>query len=142
MGFRGGGPLEGNRFRAEMEGAVRQIGLDWTVNVVVNSAREAAGVFAGDMVEAHRAAAAAAARIGLTPPPPSLLDAIVLNAFPKDGEFLQVEAALVPLRNGMMSWLTPTAPVVLSAACPRASGITGSLVRAADSFAPHRGGRF
>lgn len=125
MGFRGGGPLEGNRFRSEMETAVRQIGLDWTVNVAVNSQREAAGVFAGDMVEAHRAAAGAAAAIGLTPAPDRLLDAIVLNAFPKDGELLQVEAALVPLRNGMMSWLTPTAPVVLSAACPQGLGYHG-----------------
>ncbi|HET9265664.1 MAG TPA: lactate racemase domain-containing protein, partial [Vicinamibacterales bacterium] len=102
MGFRGGARLEGNSFRAEMEAAVRQIGLDWTVNVALNSQRDAAAVCAGDMVEAHRAAAAAAARIGMTQPPERPLDAILLNAYPKDGELLQVESALVPLRQGMM----------------------------------------
>jgi nickel-dependent lactate racemase len=122
MGFRGGARLEGNTFRTEMEDAVRRIGLDWTVNVAFNSTRDAAAVCAGDMVEAHRAAATAAAGIGSTAPPDRLLDALVLNAYPKDGELLQVEAALVPLRQGVLSWLAPGAPVVLSAACPEGLG--------------------
>jgi lactate racemase len=125
MGFRGGARLEGNSFRAEMEAAVRQIGLDWTVNVALNSRRDAAAVCAGDMVAAHRAAAAAAARIGMTQPPKRPLDAILLNAYPKDGELLQVESALVPLRQGMMPWLVPGAAVVLSAACPEGLGYHG-----------------
>ena len=122
MGFRGGARLEGNSFRAEMETAVRRLGLDWTVNVALNSSREVAAVRAGDMVEAHRAAADAAAACGLTAAPGRLLDALVLNAYPKDGELLQVEAALVPLRQGMLSWLAPGAPIVLTAACAEGLG--------------------
>lgn len=124
MGFKGGS-LETNRFRGEMEQAVRHIGLDWSVNVAVNSQRDTAHVSAGDLVSAHRAAAAAAGRIGRTAPPPEPLDAVVLNAYPKDSELLQIESALVALRNGMLPWLAPGAPVVLAGACPEGLGHHG-----------------
>jgi nickel-dependent lactate racemase len=125
MGFKGGSHLDGNRFRSEMEEAVRQIGLHWTVNVAVNSQRETAFVSAGDVVTAHRAAAAASARLGATDPPDDLLDALILNAYPKDGELLQIEGALVALRNGMLDWLAPGSPVILTAACPDGLGHHG-----------------
>ena len=122
MGFGGGLALEGNRFRIDMERAVRAIGLHWTVNVVSNSRCEPAAIVAGDMVAAHRVAADAARQIGATRAPGQLLDALVLNAFPKDSELLQVEASLVALRAGMATWLRPGAPVVLLAACPDGLG--------------------
>ena len=117
MGFHGGQDLETNRFRRDMEAAVRAIGLHWTVNVVVNSSRQVIWLSAGDLVEAHRAAASMAARIGRTAAPDWPLDALLLNAYPKDGELLQIEAAFVALRSGMLEWLAPDAPVVLCAAC-------------------------
>jgi lactate racemase len=122
MGFAGGPQLEGNKFRRDMERAVREIGLDWTVNVVLNSRCETANVFAGDVVEAHRAAAARSAAIGETASPPEPLDALVLNAYPKDSELLQMEAALVAVRGGMLEWLRPSAPVVLIGAGPDGLG--------------------
>ena len=122
MGFRGGLQFEGNRFRADMEKAVAEIGIDWTVNVVLNSRCETAAVIAGDLVHAHRAAAARAREIGATAAPLQPLDALVLNAFPKDSELLQVEAALVAVRAGMTAWLKPRAPVVLLGACPEGLG--------------------
>ena len=122
MGFGGGLQLEGNRFRHDMERAVREIGLDWTVNVVLNSRCETAALVTGDLVEAHRAAAATAREIGTTIAPPRPLDALVLNAYPKDSELLQVEAALVAVRGGMADWLRPAAPVVLLGACPGGLG--------------------
>lgn len=125
MGFGGGAKLEGNRFRGEMEAAVRRIGLQWTVGVALNSARDAAFVAAGDLVSAHRLAAAEASRIGATAPPPRPLDALILNAYPKDSELLQIEAALVALRSGMLGWLSPGAPVVLCGACPDGLGYHG-----------------
>jgi nickel-dependent lactate racemase len=132
MGLSGGGSLDRNRFRSEMEQVVRRIGLHWTVNVAVNERRETAFVAAGDVVAAHRAAVAAAERIGATPRPPFLLDALILNAYPKDSEVLQIEAALVAVRRGMLEWLAPGAPVVLTGACPEGFGHH-------DLFAP--GGR-
>jgi nickel-dependent lactate racemase len=125
MGLAGGHELRNNRFRTDMETAVRAIGLHWTVNVVVNSERKVAFVSAGDLVAAHRAAAAAAGEIGRTETPTRLLDALLINAYPKDGEMLQVEAALVALRSGMLRWLTDDAPIVLMGACPEGLGTHG-----------------
>jgi nickel-dependent lactate racemase len=122
MGLSGSTGLEGNRFRGDMESAVRAIGLHWTMNVVVNSRRETAHVVAGDFVEAHRAAAALASQVGQTRPPSGPLDALIVNAYPKDGELLQVESALVALRGAVLSWLRPGAPVVLTAACSGGCG--------------------
>ena len=122
MGLSGNTGLEGNRFRGDMEQAVRAIGLQWTLNVVVNSARETVHVVGGDLVEAHRAAAALASRVGRTAPPAAPLDALVVNAYPKDGELLQVESALVGVRGNVLSWLKPGAPVVLTAACAAGCG--------------------
>jgi nickel-dependent lactate racemase len=125
MGLQGGAKLTGNRFRTEMEDVVRRIGLDWSINVVVNSRRETAVLVAGDFVAAHREAAAAAAKVGATRVPDHSLDALILNAYPKDGELLQVEAALVALHNGLMSPLGPSAPVILTAACRHGLGVHG-----------------
>jgi len=122
MGFGGGFELAGNRFRSDMERAVREIGIDWTVNVAMNSRCETAAVVAGDLVEAHRAAASRARDIGCTARPSRMLDALVVNAYPKDSELLQVEAALVAVRAGMLAWLEPDAPVVLLGACPDGLG--------------------
>ena len=117
MGLKGGHQLDGNRFRTEMEEVVRRTGLQWTVNVAINGRREPVGVTAGDLVAAHRAAVKVAERTGATAPPAQPLDALVLNAYPKDGELLQIEAAFVALRSGMMKWLRPGAPIVLTASC-------------------------
>jgi hypothetical protein len=122
MGFGGGLELDGNRFRNDMERAVREIGLDWSVNVALNGRCETAALVAGDFVDAHRVAATRALAIGATAPPPQLLDALVLNAYPKDSELLQVEAALVAVRAGMTHWLRPGAPVALLGACPNGLG--------------------
>lgn len=126
MGLSGGGAsLEQNRFRTEMEQAVRRIGLHWTANVVVNADRQTAFLAAGDFVIAHRSAVAAAMRVGATAAPPAPLDALIVNAYPKDGELMQIESALVGLRQGMLDWLAPGAPVILTAACPQGLGEHG-----------------
>jgi nickel-dependent lactate racemase len=122
MGFAGGLQMNGNKFRSDMERAVRAIGVDWTVNVVLNSTCESAAIVAGDLVESHRAAVDRARDVGATAPPPRPLDALVLNAYPKDTEFLQIEAALVAVRAGMTDWLRPGAPIVLLGACPDGLG--------------------
>jgi hypothetical protein len=73
-------------------------------------------------MDAHRMAVARAREVGETRAPATPLDALVLNAYPKDSELLQVEAALVALRAGMIDWLRPGAPVVLLGACPEGLG--------------------
>jgi hypothetical protein len=119
MGF---GGVDGSKFRQDMERAVREIGISWTVNIVSNSRCEPAAVTAGDLVSAHRLAAEQARAVGATTPPGEPLDALVLNAFPKDSELLQVEAAFVALKSGMLDWLQPQAPIAVLAACPQGLG--------------------
>ena len=123
MGFSGGRNPDANRFRQQMEEAVRRIGFHWVACAVVNDRRDTVGLFAGDLERAHRAAATAAAEIAVTHPPSSPLDALILNAYPKDGELLQIEAAFVGLRSGMFEWLQPGAPIVLAAACQEGLGV-------------------
>ncbi len=54
-GIKGGlGLTDGNEVRDDIEEIARKVGLDFIVNVVVNSKREVAGIFAGDIVAAHR----------------------------------------------------------------------------------------
>jgi nickel-dependent lactate racemase len=122
MGLSGGAALEGNRFRTDMEAAVRRIGLHWTVNVVVNAKCETAHVSAGDLQAAHREAAGAARRIGRTRAPDRALDGLILNAYPKDTELLQIEAAFVAMRSGIQEWLSPEAPILLTASCREGLG--------------------
>ncbi len=136
MGLHGGDVIEKNRFRLAMEEAVRRIGLHWTANVVVNSRREIASLRAGDFVSAHRAAAADAARIGRTPLPDAPLNALVVNAYPKDRELLQAEAAFVALKGGLLERLEPGAPVVLAASCTDGLGIHHLLGPGGRLFRP------
>ena len=99
MGFRGGvNDVETNKFRSEIEDVVSKIGIDFFIGVVPNSKREPAGIFAGDLIEAHRKGVDFARIIFQTHiQHPS--DIAVLNAYPKDSELLQADAALTPLKT-------------------------------------------
>lgn len=146
MGLAGGHRLDGNRFRRHMEASVRAIGLHWTVNVVVDSRRQVMYLAAGDLISAHRDAARVALECGRTESPPQILDAMLLNAYPKDGELLQIEAALGAIRSGMLNWLRPAAPIVLLAACTEGLGIhglfgPGGRLFRAPAAREHLGGR-
>ncbi|MBQ1228936.1 MAG: nickel-dependent lactate racemase [Firmicutes bacterium] len=48
------GVLDGNPIHRDMEAAVRMAGLDYIVNVIVDSEKKAVAAFAGDPVSAHR----------------------------------------------------------------------------------------
>ena len=82
-----------NAMRRDVEEAVRRVGLDHIVNVVIAGRREVVGLFAGDMVEAHRAAARFAERLYQTPVG-APADVVVFNAYPKDTELIQANNAL------------------------------------------------
>ncbi len=83
------GVVEGNATRLDMETFARQIGLTAIVNAVVNSKRETAGVFVGDVVDAHRSAVELARTTYATPMPEWRFDVAILNAYPKDTELIQ-----------------------------------------------------
>lgn len=57
------GSVNGNGYRADLEEIAHMAGLQFSVNCVVNSHRELAGLFAGDPVQAHRAGVELARRV-------------------------------------------------------------------------------
>lgn len=79
------------------EAVARRLGLDAIVNVVINSRREVAGLFVGDFVQAHRAAAHFALHVYGTPIPEEVRresDLVVANCYPLDSDALQTGKAL------------------------------------------------
>jgi nickel-dependent lactate racemase len=90
--------------RRRSEEVARLVGVDFIVNSVPTSRMGVAGVFAGDVVDAHRAGVAFAREVFATPGPAGL-DACVLSLYPKDTEFLQHITAFAP-------WKTATTPIV------------------------------
>ena len=79
--------LKGNACREDIEEIALRAGLEMTIDVVVNSGRDVAGVFAGHPVQAHREGAEYARQVYTTPLPESV-DVGVFNAYPKDTELL------------------------------------------------------
>jgi hypothetical protein len=83
--------------RDASEAVARRLGLDAVVNVVINSRREVAGLFVGDFVQAHRAAARFALHTYGTPIPEAVrreTDLVVTNCYPLDSDALQTGKAL------------------------------------------------
>ncbi|MBW2315960.1 MAG: DUF2088 domain-containing protein [Deltaproteobacteria bacterium] len=79
--------------RAWSESVARKLGVDAIVGCVINASRELAGVHVGDLVAAHRAAAAEARALGRTPVPRELAnacDVVVVNAYPLDTDPIQM----------------------------------------------------
>jgi lactate racemase len=115
------GVIEGNRARAEMEEIALTAGLQAVVNIVPGARREPRGYFYGHPVAAHRAAVAYAKRIYRVEVP-ALSDAVLLNAYPKDRELLQVGNAFNAYRASPVLLTRPGGTVILTAACPDGRG--------------------
>lgn len=125
MGLRGkAGTLAGNRFRAEFERVARHAGVNFAIQVVVNSRREIAGIFAGDIELAHREAAKFAGEIYATPTPLQA-DVAILNAYPKDDELLQAENALMYHHTAPEDYLKEDGVLLITSACSLGMGHHG-----------------
>lgn len=92
-GFALGYDLNKNELRLDMEEGARMAGLDIIVNSVGTSEGKTAGVFVGDLVQAHRAAVELARKVYITEAPEGV-DIGVFNAFPEDTELVQAQKAL------------------------------------------------
>ena len=102
--YRGRGNIEEQGGQEDMrtiaEKTARLAGLDLVVNAVLNSRREVAGLFTGDVVAAHRAAAKFARRVYSTPIPRAGVqscDIVIINAYPLDYDPVQVSKSAWPL---------------------------------------------
>jgi nickel-dependent lactate racemase len=116
------GRLDGNDCRDDMEEIARMAQVSFGVNGVLNSRRELAGLFAGEQVEAHRAAAALARQVystELLPP----ADVAVFNAYPKDTCLAQAINALNAVGYDLGRAMKRDGSVVLAAACPEGAGV-------------------
>ncbi|GIX05766.1 MAG: hypothetical protein KatS3mg115_0169 [Candidatus Poribacteria bacterium] len=81
---RGGDPLDPNNpMREDIEEIARLVGVDWIVNAVLDGERRIAGLFAGDVVAAHRAAADFVKQHSLFPLVPDA-EIVISNAYPFD----------------------------------------------------------
>ncbi len=88
----GTGICEGNENRADIEEIARKAGLDVVVNCITNSRRGIAGIYVGDLVEAHRRCVDLALKVYSTQVPFGV-DIGIFNAYPKDTEFVQAPNA-------------------------------------------------
>ena len=110
------GVCEPNRLRADIENIGQQIGLDTIVNVVTNTQRDTVGVFVGDSIKAHRKGVELARKVYATQPVYNQ-DVIILNAFPKDTEILQITNTLNMFHLPEKALVRKNGIIVMSSAC-------------------------
>ena len=111
-----------NVCRDDMEEIAAMAGLTFAINGVLNSRRELAGLFAGDLVASHRAAVAFARQVSATQLPPPA-DVAVFNAYPKDTNLLQSINALNVIGYDLRRAIPSDGTAVLAAACSDGLGL-------------------
>jgi hypothetical protein len=114
---RGSINLESNAWRQEIETIARMIGLDWSINVVLNGESQPAGIFAGDMVTAHRKAAALATQLYKIDLPTNV-DIAIASGYPMDQDLAQARKAV----GTTTRCVRPGGTVVLLGECPEGAG--------------------
>jgi len=113
------GKVEDNPFREDLEEVGRIAGLDFIVNAVITSEGEIAGLFAGDMIQAHRAGVQFARRVyAVQHAPPA--DIAIINAYPLDIDLFQSPKALSAVGGGRT--VREGGAILLTAACPEGVG--------------------
>lgn len=108
--------------RRDVEEIALKAGLDFSCNTVVNSRREIAGLFCGHPISAHRAATTFALGIYASDASEAPYDIICLNAYPKDGELLQVGNAFNCYRTARRPLLKDRGTLVITACCQLGRG--------------------
>jgi nickel-dependent lactate racemase len=116
------GMKDGNPCRAGIEAVARKAGLSFIVNTVKNSGDEVCGIFAGDVIKAHRAGADMAERafkVAVREP----ADVVVVSSYPADIDFWQASKALCAayfaVKQGGIIVLAAPCPEGLAANHPR-----------------------
>lgn len=125
MGLRGGmGVVEGNQFREEVEEVCRRWSSYLILDVVINRAREIAGLFVGDLKSAFQKGVEFARKVYRTPLPANT-DIAVLNAYPKDIDLIQSENAFNVLRSTAQPFVRDGGKIVLVTASSDGRGVHG-----------------
>ena len=82
------GRVDDNEFRLDIEEAARLSGLHFKVDLVINNHRQTIGLFAGDLVEEHRAAVKMARNEYATEMPGNV-DVVVANSYPDESQMVR-----------------------------------------------------
>ena len=135
LGLRGGTDPNLNRFRLEAEELARRLGLHFCVNVVTNLRREIVGVFAGDLVTAHREACRLAERAFCTKVFKTY-DCLLINAYPKDIDLIQAENAFVALKTARAPLVHDGGVIILATAASEGIGRHGLFAPGGASYQP------
>jgi nickel-dependent lactate racemase len=94
------GKIDGNEVRDDIEEAVRMVGLDMKIDLLVNNKREIIGVFAGDFIAQHRAGVEQAKKLYATSVAGEC-DIVVTNAFPIENQVIKgIWPANLSLKEG------------------------------------------
>jgi len=121
-GLKGGlGLVDGNEVRQDIEEIALKTGLNFIINVVVNSRREIAGVFAGDVIKAHRKGVEFA-RIVYNTEVSCDFDVGVFNAYPKDTDLIQAANALNIYLSTKGKMINKEGVIIIATASPEGGG--------------------
>lgn len=125
-----------NPMRQNMEEIVGKVGLDFIVNVVLNEDMEAADLFAGHFIQAHRAACRRAMEALATPLVPGA-DITVLSAYPKDTEYSQIGTCFAVLGHHKERCVKPDGTIVAMTAASEGAGFHSLFGPGMRLFSPH-----
>jgi nickel-dependent lactate racemase len=115
--------VDSNLMRQEIEEIVKRVGLDFSMNVVVNSEGKTAGFFCGDFIAAHREGVKFLRSIYATEKPRKKLDIAVVNAYPCDTEFILAIKALNVFHQGCEDTVKKGGTIVLISASTEGKGV-------------------
>ena len=118
-----------SEMRNEIEEAARTAGVDFIVNAVLNGKREIIGLFAGDAVQAHRAAAERVNQTALARIVPNA-EVVISNAYPFDTNLRYT------WRGSWAFQEHPDALCILIAHCPEGAGYHQHFKAGGLPFAP------
>jgi nickel-dependent lactate racemase len=125
-----------NPMRNNMEAIVGKCGLDFIVNVILNDEMQAADVFCGHFIKAHRAAcerATAYYRTELV----ERADILIASAFPKDTEYSQLGTCFAVLGQEKRKCVKPDGTLVCMTAASEGGGYHALFGPGMRLFSPH-----
>jgi nickel-dependent lactate racemase len=113
--------VQNNATRNDMEEIAGKVGLDFSINVIVNSKREITEIYAGDMIEAHRLAVAAMQRVHRFEIREKF-DVVILNAYPKDTDLMQASNTFTAYLLSNNNFIYDDGAIIITTACSEGIG--------------------
>ena len=115
-------PPDFDQNRRKMSDFAQTVGIDLMINIVINSNRQIAGLFMGNLADPWHNAVTCAKAVFATPMPSQSVDIAILNAYPKDAEFYQILNAVQIIKNQDQLMVREGGAVVLTSAASEGMG--------------------